>query len=207
MGAHIGVQVRADERVRVGARYLSQVTLDYEGDARFEPVSTGLVLPADNPFGFPAGTPVDALLQGAGLFAEGAPLGDQGVTTEITMPDQLVAGVAFDATDRLLLLADWQWMDWSDFDRVRLDFENPATPDEVVTPLLPEASRNQVSLGGGWRSPTGFEVNVAYLFIGQEDRRGRTVEPRVGEQPSAALNNGLYGFRGHLFAATATYHF
>lgn len=247
LGAHVGVRVRAHDRVRLGARYLSQVTLDYEGDARFEPVSTGLVLPAGNPFGFPAGTPVDALLQGAGLFAEGAPLGDQGVTTEITMPDQLVAGVAFDATDRLLLLADWQWMDWSDFDRVRLDFQNPATPDEVriedfrdtnairlgaeleggdgftvrggytyneaaapddvVTPLLPEAPRGQISLGGGWRSPTGLEVNVAYLFIGQEDRRGRTVEPRAGEQPSAALDNGLYSFRGHLFAATATYHF
>lgn len=169
------------------------------------------------------------------------------MTTEITMPDQFVAGVAFDATDRLLLLADWQWMDWSDFDRVRLDFENPSTPDEVriedfrdtntlrfgaeldggdgltvrggyaynepaapddvVTPLLPEAARNQFSVGAGWRAPVGLEVNASYLFIDQLDRRGRTVEPRTGERPTAALNNGVYSFRGHLFAATVTYRF
>lgn len=247
VGGHVGVQVEATDRVRLGARYLSQVTLDYDGEALFDPVPTGITLPAGNPLGLPAGTPLDAVLEAAGLFAPGGVLGDQGVETTITMPDQLVAGVAVDATDRLLLLADLQWMDWSDFDRVRLDFENPATPDEVrvedfedtrtlrlgaeydggdgisvrggyafneaaapddvVTPLLPEANRNQLSVGAGWRGPNGIEVNAAYLHIAQDERRGRTIEPRVGEEPSTALNNGLYSFTGDLFAATVTYHF
>lgn len=245
IGGNFGVQVEASDRVRFGARYTLPVELEYEGDAVFEPVPTGLVLPADNPFGVPAGTSMDAILQQAGLFSAQGPLQDQGVTTRITMPDQLMAGVAVDVTSRFTLLADWHWQDWSDFGVIPLDFEvapdeervenyedthtlrlggeveatrsltlrggyvyhGAAAPDEVVTPLLPEAERNEFTAGLGWEPTAGFELDLAYQYIDQADRRGRVVEPRLGNLPTTDLNSGVYGFGAHLFSSTFTFHF
>lgn len=247
-GGNFGVRIRPHDRVSVGVRYLTQVEIDYEGEAEFEPVSTGITLPADNPFGAPAGTPLDAVLAQANLFSAGAPLeNNQDIETEITMPDQLVAGVSVRPVDRLRVMADFVWTNWSKFDTVRIDFANQdepqlrvedyedtsgihvgaefdvapgwtarggwfyneeAAPDKTVTPLLPEAERQQGTVGLGWKASSLVEVNVAYQFVGQADRRGRVREPAPGEELSAEqLNNGVYNFAAHLFGGTVTLHF
>jgi len=44
-------------------------------------------------------------------------------------------------------------------------------------------------------------ASLAYQYIHQDDRRGRTRDtPNV--PPTTALNNGLYTFNGHLFGAS-----
>jgi long-chain fatty acid transport protein len=79
-----------------------------------------------------------------------------------------------------------------------------------VTPLLPEAYRNEYTAGLGWSVTDRVDVNVAYQFIDQRDRRGRVVELET-ENPSAEeieeLNSGLYGFSAHLIGTTLTLHF
>jgi hypothetical protein len=45
-------------------------------------------------------------------------------------------------------------------------------------------------------------VDLAYQYIDQADRRGRTVPTE-----SVEANNGLYNFRAHLFGATFAYAF
>lgn len=253
VGGHFGVLVDVTDWLRFGGRYLTRITLDFEGDAVFEPVSTGLVLPPNNPIalavGLDPGTPipVDALLEQLDLFAEGAPLGDQAVATSITLPDQLVLGVALQAARDVRLLFDYQWSRWSEFDVIEIDFASPATPDEQlvenfddtstfrfgvdwtaserwslrggfvrntaaepdesVTPLLPEAGRNQLTVGAGYRSSETLGIDVAYMYLRQDDRRGRVVNPLPGDPPSASLNSGLFEFRAHLFAATVSLHF
>ncbi|MFW6199721.1 MAG: OmpP1/FadL family transporter, partial [Gemmatimonadota bacterium] len=130
LGGHLGVRIEPTDRVTLGLRYMSQVEVDYGGDAEFTQLPTDLVVPADlslGPTTIPAGTPIDALL--ASEFEEGEALGDQSVSTSITMPDQVVVGVAYRPTDRLLLEADWQWVNWEDFDRLVIEFEN--APEEV----------------------------------------------------------------------------
>ena len=245
IGGNFGIHVEASDRVSFGARYTTSVELEYEGDASFQQVSTGLAIPPGveplNPSDQPV--PLDPLL--AAQFQSGGVLVDQSVSTTITMPDQMMAGLAVDATDRLTLLADWHWQDWSDFGVIPLDFElapdeervedyqdthaarlgleidasrsltlrggyvyhDAAAPDKTVTPLLPEARRNEVTAGVGWEPSPGFEVNLAYQFIAQEDRRGRVVEPPSGEPPTPALNSGVYTFGAHLFSSTLTFHF
>ena len=243
-GANIGLRYEPTERISLGARYLTPVEIDYSGDATFEQVSTGLVLPDNNPLGLPGGTSVDALLQQEGVFDEGGPLADQGVQTSITMPGQLVVGAAVRPLPRLELEADWVYTQWAAFDTVRLEFgqqqtpddvqvENyddthgvhagleysatdridvragyfwnePASPDAVVTPLLPEGERTQGTVGIGWEATPRLQFDVAYQFLYQLDRRGRTVDPPEGSAPTEDLNNGLYSFAAHLFAATAT---
>ena len=236
-GGHVGVLFELNERVTLGARYLSQIKVDYDGDVSFSQVPTGILLPADFtlPDGtqLPKGTPLDAIL--ASQFSTGT-LSPQGAKTSITMPAQLVVGLKLQATDALTLMADYQWTGWSSFDKLEVDFEkapdrtleenyrdtntyrvgatyqiNPrvqvrlgyiyneaAAPDETVTPLLPDANRNHFTAGLGIQATDMIQMNFAYQFIRQDDRRGRTVE---------GPNNGLYEFTASLAALSISVNF
>ncbi|MFP4227583.1 MAG: OmpP1/FadL family transporter [Salinivenus sp.] len=240
-GGHLGMTVEATDWLDFGARYLTPIKFEYEGDATFEQISTGLQLPDDNPItGQP--TPLDLVLEPS--FVNG-PLVDQSVETELTMPAQVVAGVAVQATDRLLLQADYQWTGWSSFDSIPLTFEEEAlsqtrregydntsavrlggayeatdvltvragylfnqaaAPDRTVTPLLPEADRNHLTAGLSWQIIDTVGLNVAYQYLGQNDRRGRVRGVRPGEENPTAedLNSGLYSFNAHLVGTTVT---
>jgi long-chain fatty acid transport protein len=103
---HVGGILRLHPRASVGVRYLGSAEVDIDGDATFVQVSTG-------------NAGVDAL-----IGAQFPP--DQGVSTTIEFPAQLVAGVAFGVTEQLNLLADWQRTYWSSFDAFPVDFETSA---------------------------------------------------------------------------------
>jgi long-chain fatty acid transport protein len=239
VGAHIGILFEPSDIFSFGARYISRITLDYDGDATFNQLSTNIILPNDNPFAPGVGpVPLDNIV--AGLMAPGGPLAAQGVSTSITMPDQVVAGIAVKVHSRLTVLADWQWVHWAVFDTVALDLENTASPRlrlqddqntnavrlgvdwqandrwslrggvlahtkaspaETVTPLLPESDRQEFTLGLGIKLTESLSGDVAYQFVGQNERRGRMRDPLPGESPTA-LNAGVYAFRGHLFGIT-----
>lgn len=236
-GFHLGAQARLSPRFSVGARYLSQVKIDYDGDAAFTQLSTGVVLPN--------GVPADGLL--AGQFAAGGPLTAQGVRTELTLPPQFVVGVGFGATDRLRFVGDYQWTGWSTFDAAPIDFESgvdqtlvldyqdahtfrlggelsatdalalragfiyntAAERDFSVSPLLPEAERNYYSLGLGYRLTRGLGIDVGYQLIDQSDRRGRVRgrEPGLSDAELEALNVGVYTSDAHLVNVTLSYRF
>jgi hypothetical protein len=76
-----------------------------------------------------------------------------------------------------------------------------------VTPLLPEASRNNLTLGVGLRPSPAFELWVSYQRLLQKDREGRIVAPLPGQPPTTDLNSGMFSFDGHLFGITASVHF
>ncbi|MFQ6045558.1 MAG: outer membrane protein transport protein, partial [Gemmatimonadales bacterium] len=90
--------------------------------------------PPGNPLGAPGGMPLDAALATLNLFGENRPLADQTATASITMPMQLVAGVAFDVTSSLTLMADYQLSGWSVVDTIIGEFAQPdsITPDLVL---------------------------------------------------------------------------
>jgi len=257
-GGNLGLSFQATERLRLGLRGMLPITISYDGDASFEQVNQQTLqedlvfvppsplaqdLPTDgNQDGNPDPTPAYALV--ANQFQNGGDLTEQGVETELTFPAQVVAGLSFQATERLELLADYQYTRWSSFDEIRIEFEDlgvrvreenyndthafrlggaydlseqltaqagylfntPAAPDEVVTPLLPEARRNQVSLGLGWRPVDLLEIHASYQLLLQNDRRGRVRGAPAGQDATAALNNGLYEFGANLFGTTLTLH-
>lgn len=247
-GANVGATYNLNDRFAIAGRFTTPIKVTYDGDATFSQIQTGLRTRA--PLGpFSAGSSLDDIL--ALQFDEGlnpgATLVDQGVETEITFPAQLVFGVSYDATDRLLLLADYQWTSWSDlgviplnFDKDALDderelnygntnafrlgaeyqvldnltaragylYNTAAAPDETVTPLLPEANRNHVTIGATYRPVDVLEVSLAYQRLMQGDRQGRVRDVRPGEDVESltALNEGLYAFNANLFGLTLTLH-
>ena len=68
-----------------------------------------------------------------------------------------------------------------------------ASPAQFVTPLLPEAARNEFTFGAGIALTSHWHADLAYQYIRQNDRRG-TINLAAG-------NTGLYKFSAHLFAA------
>jgi len=81
-----------------------------------------------------------------------------------------------------------------------------AAPAETVTPLLPEGQRNEFTLGTTVKLGAALNADLAYQYIRQNDRRGRTREPLIGAA-TTGLNNGLYDFHAHLFGVSLSYAF
>ena len=159
MGGNFGITIKPVEGFSIGARFLTKVKLDYEGDADFEAVATGLTIPGGNPFGVPAGTPLDALLLPE--LGEGGQLGDQGVSTSITMPAQATVGVAFDVSPSLMMLVDYQWMQWSVFNTLELTFANQ-TESRLVHELYEDT--HAIRTGFDWHGSDKLSVRGGYLF-------------------------------------------
>ncbi len=86
-------------------------------------------------------------------------------------------------------------------------YHQGAAPAETVTPLLPEGDRNEFTGGFTVKLSRGFTADVAYQYIKQNDRRGRTREPLFNQQATTGLNNGLYNFHAHLFGVSLGYAF
>ena len=85
-------------------------------------------------------------------------------------------------------------------------YHGGAAPAETVTPLLPEGQRNEFTAGTTVKLGSTLTADLAYQYIRQNDRRGRTREPLVGAA-TTGLNNGLYNFHAHLFGVSLSYAF
>jgi len=83
---------------------------------------------------------------------------------------------------------------------------NAAAPDQTVTPNLPEAPRTEFTAGFGSHLSERFGFDLAYQYIDQADRQGRSGNGGMAV-PTAALNDGLYTFSANLLGITLTYSF
>jgi long-subunit fatty acid transport protein len=72
---------------------------------------------------------------------------------------------------------------------------------------LPEARRNEFTIGTTVKLAAALSADLAYQYIRQDDRRGRTREPIFPQAPTTGLNNGLYDFQAHLFGVSLSYGF
>jgi long-chain fatty acid transport protein len=101
--------------------------------------------------------------------------------------------------------ADFQWSRSTAL-RGGLVVNAAAAPDQTVTPQLPEAARVQLTGGLGQRLSERLSIDLYYLRLFQDDRRGRTTDGGL-EIPTAALNNGVYSFHANLFGASIVVRF
>ena len=86
-------------------------------------------------------------------------------------------------------------------------FHNGASPDQNVTPNLPEGNRNEFTAGFGTNLVSKLHLDLGYMYINQADRRGRSFPVLSGAPAPPVTTNGLYHFTANLFAATLTYAF
>jgi long-chain fatty acid transport protein len=243
LGFHLGAIAKVTEQLSFGIRYLSKQTVNVDdGAATITQVSTGLYLAPNNPLGYPAGTPVDALV--APQFQPGGALVDQIGTAILPYPAQLNMGLTLQVTDKFRLLGDVGIQFWEVFETLPLSFSllgdrtlvesyvntttwrlggeykvgakstarlgviahNAAAPDQTVTPLLPEGERTEFTAGFGTHLSDRFGFDLAYQYIDQADRQGRSGDGGMAA-PTTAVNDGLYTFSANLVGITLTYSF
>jgi long-chain fatty acid transport protein len=146
-GGNFGIILHPFSRLHLGARYMKRVHADIQGDATFTPLPTGITLAAGNPIGVPGGTPLDSVV--AGQFRTGGLLVPQHASVTIPLPDQAVAGVAFDITPELTALMDYQWVHWKEFVTLPLYFAN----------LGAQTQFEDYNNTSGWRYGLQYEHN------------------------------------------------
>jgi len=86
-------------------------------------------------------------------------------------------------------------------------YHQGAAPAETVTPLLPEGQRSEFTGGFTMKLRPDLTADVAYQYIRQNDRRGRTREPLFNQAATTGMNNGVYDFFAHLFGVSLGYAF
>ena len=110
-GWNAGVILEPVTGTRVGLAYRSEVDHTLRGDVNFTGDDAGIA---------------NLIRAGTGLFT------DTDADLSLTTPASLSFGLHHDLTDRVALMAEAQWTDWSVFDQLTVKFDNPAQDDSVT---------------------------------------------------------------------------
>jgi long-chain fatty acid transport protein len=85
--------------------------------------------------------------------------------------------------------------------RVGYSYAASPAPDVTVTPLLPDMNRRNFALGVGIPLRGMYKLDLGYLHVGTEGRRGRIVERESASQDVSQLNTGTYELKANVFSA------
>lgn len=235
VAGHVGILVKANEKLSFGGRYLSRHTITRD-DLTLEStqIPTGLRTPVALP-GIPAGTPVDTLL--APQFAAGGRLSSQSAATTLTVPDQFVAGIAVIPVAHLQFLVDYQFTTWSVFENLQFTTEHGL--DELIVKNYRDTSgvrvgvdygvAERVALRGGFVAhqaaapdgsvtpdlPEGARMEYTAGFgAGLSQHLGVDFayqyikqEDRNGRVLLTGPDTGTYAFHANLFGVSVIVHF
>lgn len=218
-GWNIGIYFKPNEQFTLGLAYRSSIDLDFDGDSEMN-------------------IPHPLLSQ----LLPGGP-----VTTSVTLPANLHAGLTYFVNENLSLNLGYQHIFWNVVDEILIDFEietvNPITnepvqdeqalllnyddgfifrfgveyflnqdltlrggylfdsnptPDEYMTPRLPDSDRHGFSIGLGYRLTDMITMDVSYMFL-------QFVERNV-ENHYAGFN-GTYNSSANLFGLNFKFGF
>jgi long-chain fatty acid transport protein len=185
---NVGAQAKLNDKWNLGVRYLHSAKIDYDGTADFSQISTGIVLPGGNPLGLPAGTPLDAVL--AGQFAAGGRLVDQNLSTSLTLPSQLVVGLAWHPVPSLKLLGDYQRTGWESFDSAQIEFKNGGPSSPLI---LDYQNTNTYRFGADFAATQALNLRAGFIFNTAAEKAA-SVSPLLPEGERNYLTAGL-GYR------------
>lgn len=219
-GWNLGILHRYNNSFSWGLSYRSKVKVDYAGDARLTQVSTGnaqldAVLRSRLPFG--TNLPVETEIE----FPDQASLGfafalspnlvletDANWTGWKTFDETPINFVSTDPTQRLpnsLITSNWDdamnyraGLRWTTSATTQWRFgyvyDETPQPEEAVSPLLPDADRNGITIGYGHTG--AIKTDLALMYLDFKDRtRAKTF---AGESPFL----GTYQTKALLFSAT-----
>lgn len=108
-GFNIGLLYETSDCSRWGISYRSSLASALKGKATFTRSNSG-----------------EMLMQRFGLFK------DTNVETEITLPETVIFGFYNRIDPEIAIMADAQYTNWTRFKELRVQFDNPLQPDEVI---------------------------------------------------------------------------
>jgi long-chain fatty acid transport protein len=219
--ANVGLVVRASDKTAFGVRYLHSTEVDLDGTADFTQITTGTVF--------------DPAL--SAQFAANGPLADQGISTTIKFPSQLVVGISYRPLEIVNLLFDWQRTTWSTFDSFVIDFENASATDQTLNLNYRNTNTFRFGTQIDWSDALAFRLGYRYNnaatprgtpFLPEGERNYYTAG--LGWRPLRGISTdfsvqyihqpdrrgavrpdeptvGIYTAKGMTFGFTLAYHF
>lgn len=141
-GYNLGLAYDISQGISAGVSYRSEVEIDIDGNLTF-------ARPAVPP-------PFDALVAAA--------LPDSSAKTKITLPRQLLFGVAFKANDRLSLESGFRWEDWRSYKKLTINSSKPINGQ--TSNVIPKNWHDTfaVNVGGKYRLNDTFTLLGGYLY-------------------------------------------
>jgi len=95
--------------------------------------------------------------------------------------------------------------------RVGFDWIGSPAPDVTVTPLLPDMSRRNYSVGIGLPVGASYTLDASFLHVDTSGRRGRLVDRIAGTEEAiltaADLNSGFYTLNANVFSLSLKVNF
>ena len=89
---------------------------------------------------------------------------------------------------------------WNLTARAGFSLTQTPAPDETVTPLLPDMDRRNFAAGLGLPLGGRYSVDVGYLHVDTQGRRGRIIERTSYSQTAAQLNGGFYRLNANILS-------
>ncbi len=120
LGFNLGALFSPTDTVKIGLAYRHGVDHDLEGDASFVVNPNLAAVLASNTSASPESQ-----------FATANILNNVPGAAEVSLPASFSVSAAWQVHNKVELLTDLTWTDWSVFDELRVEFENPAQPDSV----------------------------------------------------------------------------
>lgn len=166
-GFNAGILLEFSDDLRVGLHYRSGIKQHLEGDAHFDvPDKARNIL--------------DAL--GSGAFV------DTGASGDIDLPDSASLSFYHRMKPNLAVMADITWTNWSKFDELKIQFDNPEQPDSVTTENWEDAWRFAFGVTYNPTPAWPVRVGMAYDQTPVPDDQHRT--PRLPDADRYWLSFG-----------------
>jgi long-chain fatty acid transport protein len=153
VGYNFGILIEPHKNIAIGASYRSEIKVDIDGNANFS---------------LPAGTP-----QPISLLFPNTP-----GSTDITLPQQIHAGICYKGFAPLTLEAALRWEGWSSYDKLQIHLDKPVAGSQ--TSIEPKNWDNtySFSIGAKYQMNNSISLLAGYLY-GGNPIPDETFEPAI----------------------------
>lgn len=161
LGFNLGLAIQLTDRARLGVSYRSEVELTIDGDAKFSDIPGAL----------------------AGLFP------NTGGEADLTLPQQLTFGLAYQVAEPLIVEVGARWEDWSSFDELRIKLDQlVAGQSESITPRDWEDTW-AFNVGTKYRVNENLALLAGYLY-GNNPVPSSTFDPSIPDSDTHLFTLG-----------------
>jgi long-chain fatty acid transport protein len=176
IGYIFGMLYKPMAELSIGASFHSQLKYNFDGTA----TSTGVPAPA----------------------APQYPHGN--LSADLTAPFNLAVGAAYQVSSKLLLSLDFQYVGWSSYDTLKVDFAESTVPD-IASPRLYDNSYI-VRLGGDYKISDCFSGLVG-IYFDKTPVKKEYVSPSLPEGNRIGLSIGFEYVLTHNLSLSGSYLF
>lgn len=160
VGFNVGLQLQLTDALSFGAAYRSEIKIDIDGKAKFDPALAPVFLDTD-------------------------------AKTSITLPAQLTAGLAYRFSPVWIVEAGVRWEDWSSFDELKMEFDQPIGPFSAASMTFPRDWDDTwaFNIGTKYRLNDRVALMAGYLY-GDNPIPDSTFEPAIPDSDTHLFTVG-----------------